>query len=252
MQRKPSQPWPSRLPSVFFCNEWIKQGAEKACCLVQQEAHQKPMVPVLALEKAAQYFIWSLPQGDPIPVPWKGWRDEHVQPTVPHGTTCVVLFCRGALFFNRWRAAGHPQKSHGSLLWGSFMRNLIFNTHTCCTPWGGTKLWMWAPPHRGSTEPPLCCKNKRVQNLLYKGLEMGGGGETEVSSHNILSQGVCQQTKQALWKQFSFPHCWIGLNLFCSYCLSLDLRIIGYETMKFCPNELCSDLQEEVHLYPLS
>lgn len=108
-------------------------------------------------------------------------------------------------------------------------------------------------PPRRSAEPHLCYKNKRVQNVLHKGLEMSSGGGREVSSHNILSRGVCQQTKQVLWKRFSFLHCWIGLNLLCSYCLSLDLRIIGYKTMTFCPNVLCcTDLQKEVHLCPLS
>lgn len=82
---------------------------------------------------------------------------------------------------------------------------------------------------------------------------MKGGGGREVSSHNILSQRDCQQTKQALWKQFSFLCCWIGLNLLCSYCLSLDSRIIGYKTMKFCSNVLCcTELQKEVRLRPLS
>lgn len=109
------------------------------------------------------------------------------------------------------------------------------------------------PPPSSSAEPRLCCKNKRVQNLLHKGLEMSGGGGREVSSHNILSRGDCQQTKQALWKRFRFLPCWIGLNLLCSYCLSLDSRIIGYKTMRFCPNALCcTHLQKEALLCPLS
>lgn len=106
------------------------------------------------------------------------------------------------------------------------------------------------PHHPGAPQSHLFAARTKECRIFYI---KGGGGGTEVSSHNILSRGICQETKQALWKQFSFLHCWIGLNLLCSYCLSLDLRIIGYGTMKFCPNELCSaDLQEEVHLYLLS
>lgn len=199
----------------------------------------------LPWRKQAQYFIWGWPQGDLIPVPWKGWRDVHVLPTAPHGITRCWCCFAGELC--SWTDE-EPQITHRSAtapLWGSCMSHLIFNTHTSCIPCWGTKLWKWAPPLRGSTEPPLCCKNKRVKNLLHKGLKMGSGGGTEVSSHNILSRGVCQETKKALWKQFSFLRCWIDLNLLCSYCLSLDLRIIGYGTMKFCPNELCcADLQE--------
>lgn len=116
-------------------------------------------------ESTAQYFIWGLPQGNLIPVPWKGWRDEQVLPTAPHGSTCVVVLCRGALLLDRWRPTGHPWKSQtpcfGAVVWVTWCLIL--------TPCWGAKLWMWAPPPRGSTEPPLCCKNKRVQNLLYKG-----------------------------------------------------------------------------------
>lgn len=72
---------------------------EQAYCLVWKEAHQKLMVPVLAPEKVQPSIscrIWDL-----IPVPWKGWRDEHVLPTAPNGTNCVGLFCQGALFLDR-------------------------------------------------------------------------------------------------------------------------------------------------------
>lgn len=44
-------------------------------------------------ESTVQYFIWGFPQRDLIPLLWKGWRDERVLPTAPHGTTrCWCCF----------------------------------------------------------------------------------------------------------------------------------------------------------------
>lgn len=101
-------------------------------------------------------------------------------------------------------------------------------------------------PHPSNSEEQAFAKKTKEYRIRWIKDEMRGGGGREVSSHNVLSQRVCQQTKQALWKQFSFLCCWIGLNILCSYCLSFDSRIIGYKTMKFCPNMICSRLMQKV------
>lgn len=260
MQRKYSRPWPSWLPSVLFCTECIKTGDEKARCLIPWETHRKCIVSVLALEKAVQYLILCFATRPTSRR--KGRRDGHAAAHSPSGA-----YPCGASWVPWWYSAGklcclpdeEPQvicesptaPCSGAIIWVILCLILTPATH----PSGEDSLECGpaASPPSSSAEPRLCSKNKRVQNLLYKELEMSGGGGREVSSHNILSRGVCQQTKRALWKRFSFLRCWIGLNLLCSYCLSLDSRIIGYKTMKFCPNVLCcTALQKEVHLCLLS
>lgn len=52
------------------------------------------------------------------------------------------------------------------------------------------------PPPGGSAEPRLCWENRRVQNLLHKGLEMSsGGGERCLLIISCLGESASRQSK---------------------------------------------------------
>lgn len=186
MQRKSSQPWPSWLPLVFFCNEWIKQGNWWAGLLPRLAGSTSKAYGACACpgESTAQYFIWDLgPDSSPLEG-LEGWACAAHCPSWDQ--LCGVVL-PGSFVLGEMESHRPSMRAPGPLLWGTCVGHLMFNTHISCTPccefgphWATSLLqkqecsssyikgWRWAVEEGQRCLPTISClgESARRQSRL--------------------------------------------------------------------------------------
>lgn len=130
MQRKSCQPWPSWLPLVFFCNEWIKPGDEQATAWFGRKHIKSLWFLCLLWRKHSPVFHLGFASRKPNSSALEGlegWAGAAHCPSWEH-------LCGGAL---QGSFALGQMKTHrpsmevpDPLFWGSCMSYLMFDTHT--------------------------------------------------------------------------------------------------------------------------
>lgn len=166
MQGKSSQPWPRWLPSVFFAMSGANKVMSKPTAWFGRKHIKNSWCLCLPWRRHSSVFHLGFATRRPNSSPLEGlegWACAAHCPSWDHKV--LVLFCRGALLLDRWRATGHPGKSHILLLWGSCRSHLMFN-NTPTQP-AGEQSCEIGPHHPGAPQSHLFAAKTKEWRISY-------------------------------------------------------------------------------------